>query len=381
MKILHLYSDWKWTGPAEPVLQMCKATQDRGHEVIIAHCRTPIRIEEDIAGKVKEYGLNGTTQFTLNRHIPPLATLRDLWAIPKYVKREQFDVVHMHLCHDNCIGGYWIQKLIRKNRPVLVRTLHRRSVLKNTLGYRYMMKRLSDGLLTFTDGFRQKYIERFDLDPARIAVQPMPVDLERFTPDRKFRDMRAEFGVAPDAPLIGIVGRWQKYRKADVFLEAAAKVLEVEPEARFMVIGRSSQMEDTVVKPMNKLGIAEQVILPGYRIEDYDDTIAGLDIFSLLMPGFDGTARAVREAMALGKPCVVSDYGMLPEIVPHEKAGLVVPDKPGELAESWLRLIRDPDLRQKLGNGAHAHANEHFRLDKVGACLEEFYKTLQNSLN
>lgn len=381
MKILHLYSDWKWTGPAEPVLQMCRSLQDRGHHVVIAHARTPSAIDEDMTGKVREYGLTGTTEFALDRHLPPLRTMRDLWAIPRYVKREKFDVVHMHLCHDNCVGGYWIPLLAGGQCPVLVRTLHRRSVLKNSLGYRYMLTRLSHGLLVFTEGFRRQYIDRFGLDPDRVAVQPMPIDLERFSQSRSFRDMRPEFGIAPDAPLIGIVGRYQKYRKAEVFLEAAAKLLDVEPAARFMVIGRSSQIQETVVEPMHRLGIGKQVVLTGYRIDDYDDLIAGLDIFSLLMPGFDGTARAVREAMALGTPCVVSDFGMLPDIVPHETAGLVVSDDADALATAWLRLIRDPALRRSLGKGAADHAREHFRVDKVGECLESFYQKLGGGNN
>jgi len=372
MKILHLYSDWKWTGPAEPVLQMCQSLQDRGHEVVIAHGKTPVEIDEDVAGKVKAYGLNGLTDFALDRHIPPLGTLRDIWAIPAYVRRQKFDIVHMHLCHDHCIGGFSIALLLR-NRPALIRTVHRRSVLKDNIGSRHMLKRLSDGVLVFTDGFREKYIQDFNLAADKIALQPMPIDLERFNPQRNFKDMRAEFGIAADAPLIGIVGRYQKYRKAEVFLEAAAKVLAVEPQTRFMVIGRSGQMQETVIAPMHKLGIADQVILPGYRIEDYDDIIASLDIFSLLMPGFDGTARAVREAMALAKPCVVADYGMLPEIVPHEKAGLVVDTNADALAQAWLQLIRSAELRQRLGAGAASHARANFRIDQLGLCLEQFY--------
>ncbi len=375
MKILHLYSDWKWTGPAEPVLQMCKALQDIGHDVTIAHCRAPRDERETVGKKVAEYGLTGNEDFALDRHVPPLKTLRDIWCLPRYIAREKFDVVHMHLCHDHALGGI-LAKLLGKKRPILVRTLHRRTVLKDSLGYRLQLKRLTDGWLTFTENFRQQYIRRFHLQPEHVAVQPMPIDLERFTPDREFRNMREEFGIAADAPVIGIVGRYQKYRKAEVFLEAAAKVLQVAPQARFVVIGRSSQMQETVVAPMRRLGIEHAVVLPGYRIDDYDDILASLDIFSLLMPGFDGTARAVREAMALGKPCVVSDFGMLPDIVPHEKAGLTTPIDAEQLAAAWLRLIQDDQLRTELGQGALAHARTHFNLAQVGPCLENFYAEL-----
>ncbi|MFT5127983.1 MAG: glycosyltransferase involved in cell wall biosynthesis [Rhodothermales bacterium] len=375
MRILHLYSDWKWTGPAEPALQMCKSLEDRGHDVLIAYCTAPIAEAETMAIKVKEYGVQGTEQFALDRHIPPLKTLRDTVTLPRFISRKKFDVVHMHLSHDHAFGAI-LTKLLGRNRPQLVRTLHRRTVLEPNMGNRLQLKALADGFLTFTEGFRQQYITEYGLDPERIAVQPMSVDLERFTPERTHVCKRASFGIAADAPVIGIVGRYQKYRHADVFLEAAAKVLAEVPEARFIVIGDSGQMQETVVAPMKRLGIEHAVVLPGYLMDDYDDVMASLDIFSLLMPGFDGTARAVREAMALGLPCVVSDFGMLPDIVPHEEAGLVCNVDADQLAAAWLRLIRNEDERNALGAGALASARSRFHIDAVGPCLEQFYERL-----
>jgi glycosyltransferase involved in cell wall biosynthesis len=231
----------------------------------------------------------------------------------------------------------------------------------------------------FTEGFRQEYIRRFALEPASTAIQPMTIDVKRFSPVRSYRDMRDEFAVPRDAPLIGIVGRFQKYRRMGTFLRAAKRLLQEVPDARFLVIGRSSQIQETVVKPVRQMGLSHRVILAGYRRHDYIDTLACLDIFSLLMPGSDGTARAVREAMAMGKPCVVSDYGMLPEIVEHGKSGRVVPDSPEKLALAWSGLIRDPERLEQMGRAARQHALEQFRIETVGPVLEAFYERIVRS--
>jgi glycosyltransferase involved in cell wall biosynthesis len=281
----------------------------------------------------------------------------------------------MHLSHDHSFGG-GIIRLFSRGRPVLVRSLHKRTVLEQGLGTRILLRQLADGLTCFTEGFRQAYMKRFSLPAEKFAVLPMPVDLERFRPGQRLQDMRTVFDIPADAPLIGIVGRFQKYRKMDVFLPAARKVVDQIPNARFLIIGTSSQMQQTVVEPAKELGISENVVIAGYRMDDYLDTLDSLDVFSLLMPGFDGTARAVREAMALGKPCVVSDFGMLPDVVPHEKAGLVVPLAADQLAEAWLRLLRNSDERQCMGQFAHEHAQTHFRIDQVGPVLEELYQRL-----
>lgn len=372
MKILHLYSDWKWTGPAEPVLQACRSLQDRGHTVVCAFRAPQLDMDETIEMKAEGMGVHFTTRFALDRYMGPANTVRDLIAIPRFIRDQQFDVVHTNLSHDHALGGICVRRL-GKNRPLLVRTLHKRSVLSDSMPNRILLRQLTDASLTFTPRFRQRYIDRFALDPDSVGVQPMTVNLERFTPNVTVKNMRTELGIDADAPLIGIVGRWQKYRRADVFLDAAAQLLKSVPNARFLVIGRSSQIQETVVKPMMELGIDHCVTMTGYRIDDYVDIMASLDIFSLLMPGFDGTARAVREAMALGVPCVVSDIGMLPEIIDHEKTGLVSPLDATQLAQAWQRLIQNPEERKVMGQVAALHATHVFDIAEVGPRLESFY--------
>jgi glycosyltransferase involved in cell wall biosynthesis len=375
MKILHLYSDWKWTGPAEPAIQMARAMQDRGHEVLFA-CRAPdckdIRYVHQKAAEV--YHLKVTTDFRLDRHFGVGNTAYDIRNLPRFVREQRFDIVHTHLSHDHSFCGALLRLRLGRGCPALIRTIHRREVLADSFANRILLNRLTDGALLFTEGFRRQTIERFHLEPETVGVQPMTLDLERFRPGRTFKDMRPEFGVGPEAILIGIVGRYQKYRRMDVFLQAAKTVLEQEQRVKFVIIGRSGQIQETVVGPIAALGIRDGVIRAGYRIDDYDDTLASLDVFTLLMPGFDGTARALREAMALGKPCVSSDFGMLPDIVPDGICGYNAPLEDVEaLAAAWLRLARDPELRRRLGKNAADFARQHFRIEAVGPQLEAFY--------
>lgn len=66
MNILHLYSDWRWTGPADPVLNICKKLQERGHNIILAYRKPPHEFPETIEKFVKERGITGTDIFNLN---------------------------------------------------------------------------------------------------------------------------------------------------------------------------------------------------------------------------------------------------------------------------------------------------------------------------
>lgn len=377
MNILCLYSDWRWTGPAEPVLQMCLGLQQRGHTVHFGCRQVPPGTDtntESVPAKARAAGLQVTTEFALDRYMGPWHTLHDLVRLPRFLRRQRIDVLHCHLSHDQALGVL-CGRLCGRQRPLLVKTMHRRKVPQASWAYRFSLRGplRSDGLFVFTPAFRTQYVTRFGLDPAAVAVQPMTIDLDRFRPDRPYRPMRSVFGLPEDAVVIGIVTRFQKYRRMDTFVEAAARVVAQRPKVRFLVLGWSGQTEETVVKPVRQHGMEQHVILGGYRTDDYDDTLACMDIFSLLMPGYDGTARAVREAMALGLPCVVSDIGMLPEIVSHEHTGLVTELSVDGLASTWVRLVDEPATRRALGQAAAAHARQAFRISHMAETVEQAY--------
>lgn len=373
MKILHLFSDNRKTGPAEPAVHMASALQARGHEVLFAY-RGGGR-DDRMDKLVKKYGVPATTDFALNRYMGIWDTIKDLTRLPNFIRREKFDIIHGHLQHDYWLGTNGARRS-GKGRPMVVQTLHRRDVLKKSWWYKFLLRNQSDGLLAFTETYREKFIERFDLNPERIGLQGMPVDLEQFNPANDYQPMREKIGVPEGVVSIGIVGRFQTYRKMGLFLEAAARTVKQRKNVRFVIIGRSRSVEETVRKPIQELGLEEYAIHAGYFFDDYPDAIASLDVFSLLMPGSDGTARAVREAMALGKPCVVSNYGMLPEIVTHEQSGLVVPLDPDELAAAWVKLIDDTALREKMGLAARAEAEARFDMGQCAEEVEAFYEKI-----
>jgi glycosyltransferase involved in cell wall biosynthesis len=376
LKILHLYSDWRWTGPAEPALQACKGLQDRGHDVVVACRKAPADgpVDECVEWKIAEYGLTGSTDFALNRYLGIGDTISDLRRLPRYLNAEKIDIVHAHLSHDHVLSGV-CGKLAGRGSAKVIHSLHKRTVLPDKLQYRIHLRRLADGLLVYTDSYRQRYIDEFNLDPDKVRLMPMTIDTERFRPGLELKDMRAEFNIAADAPVIGLVTRFQKYRRMEVFLGAAAKVVKERPDTRFVLLGASSQMQETVIKPIEELKLQDNVIVAGYRIDDYVDTLGCFDVFSLLMPGFDGTARAVREAMAMGLPSVVTDFGMLPDIIKDGETGLVVPSRIDELADAWLKLVNDPALRDSLGSAARKDAVERFQIDDMAASLEHSYLT------
>jgi glycosyltransferase involved in cell wall biosynthesis len=156
---------------------------------------------------------------------------------------------------------------------------------------------------------------------------------------------------------------------------------------RFVLLGRGNE-EDTrrlVTDPIARLGLGGHVLVPGYLYEpDYSLAVRSLDIFLFLVPGSDGTCRAVREAMAAGLPIVTSKRGILPELVGrrHEgdaqaPCGLTYDEVPELMAEGLVRLARRPDLRKTLGDAGLARVRQTMDPVRGAKRLLEFYEWLR----
>jgi glycosyltransferase involved in cell wall biosynthesis len=253
---------------------------------------------------------------------------------------------------------------------------HKRDSLNTDFISKCFFRRYTDGLITFSERNRERLVRDLDFSPERVAKVTSAVDLTRFNSQRNYKDMRLLFGIPSASPVVGIVARFQRYRRTDILLEALSHLTKDIPEVRLLLVGQSSQMQRSVIEPMKRLGIESHVILAGYRMDDYVDTLACIDVFCLLTPGSDGTARALREAMAMGKPTVVTDKGMLPELIQDGTTGFVVQEDPEALYHALLTLLKDKRLRTAMGKAAHEMAHGEFRLERQAEEVEAFYQKI-----
>lgn len=380
MKILHLFSDWKWTGPSEPIVNLCKELERRGHDITLAYRKPPFPVEESIERRVLKEGIKATSQFHLDRpikfYLPSSLrkNISDISNLTRYLDKEKFDILNVHQSHDHILGGIAAR---RSGSPVVViRTDHKRDPISPHPGNRLLISKLTDGMITFSERARRENAEHFGLPLDRVSKVNPALDLDRYLPEREFKDMRSIFGIGTDDIVIGMVARFQKYRRTEIFLEAVKSIVKEFPKIKVLLVGRSSQMNESVVKPMKRLGIEPWVVLGGYQTEDYLDTLACMDIFVFLMAGSDGTARALREAMAMGKPTIVANRGILPELVEDGVSGFVIKDSPEALAAATLQLLQNPELRRKMGGAAYKKAHKEFRLDCQVEAIEKFYQEM-----
>lgn len=370
MKILQLFSDWKWTGPAEPVVSLCEALSKEGVDITIAYRKTPIDFPERTVGKeVKARGVKYYEGFRLNRYFSLKDWLSDHIAIRSYCIENKVDIIHTNLSHDHFTALFSLG--FGRHRPLIIRTDHKRDGMPDNMFMKWAMAR-TDGLVTYSRRIMEKDKRSFGLPEQRTCIIPPGIKTHR----GPLKDMKKTLGIMPDEKIIGVIGRLKPDRGYDIIFKAFKQVREKMEKAKLLIMGRSSQIERSIKQPIAGLGIERDVILAGYIVEDYFSVISTFDVFVMMRAGSDGTARALREVMSMGIPAIVSDSGMLPELVTDHIDGFVVPPNEDTLADRLMITLTDDNLRARLGANAAEKAKTQWDYSIQAKKIAEFYEGL-----
>jgi glycosyltransferase involved in cell wall biosynthesis len=204
-----------------------------------------------------------------------------------------------------------------------------------------------------------------------VHLVPHGVDLERFRPSRPSRRRGPAVLLA--------VGRLVRKKGFDVLLEAVSRI---ERPFRLRIVGEGPERED-LERRISSAGLEPRVALCGPRTHaELPGEYAAADV--VVAPSVvdrtgdrDGLPNVVLEAMACARPVVASDVGAIAQaVVPGETGMLVAPGDPGALATAIERLLREPELRRRLGEGARDRARRDFDLE---SCTRRFQRVVEEA--
>lgn len=384
MKILHLYSDWKWTGPAEPALNLSLALKRLGHDVTFACGKAmddfPFPPDSESVEKYAyERGLVPITKFKLSKHFSFFNAIYDIKHLSAFMRDTTYDIVHVHRNYDHLVGGIAARRT--KRFLPIVRTSYDGVALKRSLRNRICFSKLTDKLITVSEEARKADLKNFKLPEEKVVKINASIDCQRFRPGNGHPDHRERLGIGKDDIVAGIIARIQTHRRFDILLKAMKIASKEDSRLRLLVIGRGTKEKQLLTDPTRKMGLDDFVIHTGYRTNDYIDIVSCMDFNIFLVPGSDGSCRAVREVMAMGKPVIAADRGMLPEIVDDNVTGLVINDTPENLAKAILKLAKDEGLRKRLGVASLKKAQEEFSLESMATKVERVYEELLSGKN
>jgi glycosyltransferase involved in cell wall biosynthesis len=180
---------------------------------------------------------------------------------------------------------------------------------------------------------------------------------------------RAALGIAESAFVIGTVGRLHEVKRQDLLLHAAAKLDSV----IVLIVGDGPERA-ALVQLATTLGIADRVIFAGYQAEPWP-YLAAMNVFALTSRS-EGFPVSLLEAWAMQRPVVCTAVGGLPQIIDHDRDGLLVP--PGDtvsLAAALRRLMSD----SPFANSIAAAGLEKYRSKYTLECVIRQYDGLYQS--
>lgn len=374
MKVLHLFSNSKWTGPAEPALNLCVGLRAAGVEADFACAPHTREAVNRVVETARDRGIEPILRFHLSKHRHPVKNFLDRRALGGFLARGGYDVVHCHLDNDHRIA----LGPANKHGVPLVRSSYE--------GLGFQDPKRHAGLLAGTAWLLEPSrramahdADTYGFPPSRMRVVPGSVDTARFDPTRETPDGRRRLGIPPDAFVVGIVARMQRHRRYEDLFDAIRLLIDAVPATRLVVVGRGTHQETVGKSPVRRLGLEEHVVFSGYlEGEDYVGMLRALDVLVFLVPGSDGTCRAVREAMAMGKPVVAADRGMLSEIVDDGKTGYVVDGTSESLLARLDDLRGNRGLRHALGRAGRAKAGRDFSVEAQAKTVADLYLDMRD---
>lgn len=374
LKIVHFLTDQNWTALTEEVFTLCCELTRRGHQVWI-FCVPALH--GLLAKKDIEHGVVIKDHLRLDLRYP-IHTVIDIYRLRGFLIDERPDILHVH-----CSDDYWIGALANRYAATttrLIKTLHEPSNLRLRTIHRWLYTTLTNAFVTLCKEDSRKLKQSYNIKSKPVAVIHSAVDINRFCPDYDPRPIRAEFGIGPATPVVGMVADFHSHQRHEDMIQAMLHLRKLLPTVRLILIG-DGECQPVLEQLVRKLGLEHHVFFENYRNQDLPQVYAAMDVKVYLASGSGASCRTVLEAMACGIPVLAYPVGGVSEIVVDGITGYLVPEgDTKELARRLADLLGDRSTARKMGVAARQRIEESFtedyRLRKIG----EFYCSLVGSV-
>ena len=235
--------------------------------------------------------------------------------------------------------------------------------------------RQAAGMLIFTPSLylADKYVfgsryqatawkKRYRLSAEKSSYIHNGIDTAFFTPDSArvaAKLLRETCGIPPDSPVIGTVGRMRPEKSQHLILGAAANLQQAYPDLHIVLVGDGERRQFLETRAV-ELGLSDRTHFLG-NLLDVRPALALMDIFILPSTSVETFSNAALEAMAIGKPLILSDISGAREMLEDGVNGFIV--QPGNLDELTCRigiLLDDPVKAGEMGERSRRRAELEF---------------------
>jgi glycosyltransferase involved in cell wall biosynthesis len=304
----------------------------------------------------------------------------DFWVIPRMsslLRQNHVNIVHTFLTPAIFFG--LISGIISRTPVKLVAECCGERLDTNP-GRRISYRKMQDFLARFADWVVPnsqaggKLFTDRGISPNHIKVIYNGINFKRLAPDwTKVAQIRNQMGLSPDGKAVGITARLSPEKDHATFLQGAKIIHQAMPQTRFAILG-DGPLRPTLENMVRELGMVPYVTFFGFQ-RDVGSYVSACDVACLTSLGAEGLSSVTLEAMALGRPVVITNVGGNAELVDHGKNGLLIPPRnPQALADAVLDCLRRPDWVKEMGQRAREMVESQYSLEHMIHEHEQFYE-------
>ncbi len=381
MRVLNVLHDERFGGPQSRVLQVATRLRGSGVETVVVIPRG-----ERLFGSLLDE--SGIPWYELDLVRPrqtsdPRAHLqyaRHFWsnvvAVRTLLKQERIDLVHANgLCN--------LQAPLAARLEGIPLVWHLNDVGTPRLLVRLflpLLRRWASAVAMSAKAVSSYYFPEPMATDGRFFVLYPPVDCRRFHPEVDGTGVRAELGIDPSAPVVGVVGNLNPDKGFHHFLRAVPSIKRSFPDAKFMIVGSPLETRKayahSLVSLATELGVRQDVIFTGRR-SDVPRVLAAMSVY-VQAARVEAIGMANMEASAVGLPVVATAVGGAAEIVEEGTSGtLIEPECPAAIARAVEELLRAPEKARDMGRHGAARMQELFSVD---ACVDAHLRVYRASV-
>jgi glycosyltransferase involved in cell wall biosynthesis len=352
MKILYFITKANFGGAQKYVFDLASSAQEAGHAPVLVY---------GVPGKLslmcKERGIRTIQLSGLQRDLEPSGELSAFFQLFRILKEECPDVIHVN----SSKGGLALLAARIRGIKKILFTAHgwafnedRSHLQKKLLRFIYTITiLLSHATICVSEAVRRDIeipLIRNKLRVIRNGIEGASL-LSR-------DDARHAFKSDAGGIWIGMTAELHKTKCIGDAIRALARLRDKFPTLSLTVMGEGEEREKLEAL-IQELSLEEKVFLPGFTA-DAPRLLGAFDLF--LMPSrTEALGYAAIEAGYAGLPVIASNVGGLPEVIEHEKTGLLVPaENPSALADAIDTLLSNKERAKQYGIALKAHVEKEF---------------------
>jgi len=346
---LHVDTARSWRGGQNQVLVTVLGLRALGHRAaLVAHPRGELR-------RRAEEGLE----------LVPLAPRAEMdlaaaWRLARVIRRLTPDIVHAHDPHAVAMAALALSMSTQARTPRLVASRRVDFRLARNALSRWKYRQV-DLFICASEAIR-RIIVADGVRPERTVTVREGIDLGRVAA-APAAALHEELWLPHHAPIVGNVAALVPHKGQRHLIEAAALVVRQVPDARFVIAGEG-ELRPVLERAIKEHRLEKHVLLAGFR-PDVLSLHKAFDIF-VMSSVTEGLGTSLLDAMACGRPVVATTVGGIPEVVVDGETGFLVPPRDHEgMAAALVKLLRDEDLRQRMGNAGLARARRRFSAERM----------------